>query len=88
MNGEQEPWLNSESDIQTFNEVYRLIVKLLDQSEKIVPGDFTGYPFITDEDNLQIRFKDHSSMEDVRLIQDTTSKNATGLWNDLRGPFD
>ena len=89
VNGSSEPWLNSEQDISTFGQVYRLMNDLLRRARDIVPGDYTAYPkFDPRTDDIFIQFKDHRQMIDVRSITNWPSLNATSLWNDQRGPFD
>ena len=70
MNGALEPWLNSEDDISTFDQVYQLINTLIETANSVVVGDFTAYPrtspyFLGDT----IMIKDHRKMTDVRAIE-------------------
>ena len=70
MNGALEPWLNSEDDISTFDQVYQLINTLIETANSVVVGDYTAYPrtspyFLGDT----IMIKDHRKMVDVRAIE-------------------
>ena len=42
VNGALEPWLNSEDDISTFDQIYQLINTLVETVNSVVVGDFTG----------------------------------------------